>query len=332
MRDVAALAGVSLKTVSRVVNGESGVSTDLVERVNRAAGQLAYQHNLGASNLRRTGGKTATLGLLVEDIANPFSAAIFRAVEDTARARGVAVFAASVDEDPGQERDLVSTFSSRRVDGLIMVPSSPDQSYLSGQATAGMAVVFIDRPAAGSAIDAVVSDNREGARAGVTHLLSFGHERIAFIGDLPEIATAELRYLGYTDALHAAGLALNPSYVHRGVHTSEDAELVVRALLALDTPPTAIFSAQNLITIGVVRGLHAADAQHHIAVVGFDDFSMADMVDPGITVLAQDAHRIGELATEVIFTRIDGDDAPAAVHTVGTTLIARGSGEISPVS
>ena len=218
MRDVAALAGVSLKTVSRVVNGEPGVSDDLAERVNRAAAQLAYQHNLAASNLRRASGRTATLGLVLEDVANPYSAVVYRAVEDTARKHGVAVFAASMDEDAEQQDQLVSTFIARRVDGLIIAPAGNDHSFIASQARAGLPVVFVDRPGSTAGFDAVVSDNEEGARIGVAHLIAHGHTRIAFIGDLPQIPTAELRYRGYLDAFTAAGLDVDDSLVVRGVH------------------------------------------------------------------------------------------------------------------
>ena len=330
MRDVAALAGVSLKTVSRVVNGEPGVSADLAERVNRAASQLSYQHNLAASNLRRTGGRTATVGLVLEDVANPYSAVVYRAVENVARERGVAVFAASADEDPQQQDELVSTFISRRVDGLIVAPAGTDQSYLASQARAGVAVVFIDRQGTAAGVDSVVTDNREGARAGVEHLLSFGHTRIAFVGDLPQIPTAELRYQGYVDALGAAGIAVDPALVVRGVHGPDQGADEIAALLALPSPPTAIFSAQNNITITVVRVLQTAGASTSVALVGFDDFPLADTVNPPVTVLAQDLRRIGELAAEVVFARIDGDESAARTHVVPTTLIVRGSGEIRP--
>ena len=220
MRDVAALAGVSLKTVSRVINAEPAVSTDVQGRVLRAIAQLDYRPNLAASNLRRSGGKTATLGLVLEDLANPYSAAIIRAVEDTARPRGVTVVAGSVDEDPARERALAEDFISRRVDGLVVVPASTDHSYLASERRSGLPVVFVDRPPRNLDADAVVAANRDGAQAGVAHLIAAGHRRIAFIGDLPSISTAADRYAGYLDALGRAGLDDDPGLVRRGVRAS----------------------------------------------------------------------------------------------------------------
>src|SRR3990172_4283326 len=190
MRDVAALAGVSLKTVSRVINAEPAVSDDLLARVHRAIDQLDYRPNLTASSLRRSDRKTATVGLVLEDLANPFSAAVTRAVEDAARPRGVTVVAGSVDEDPDRERALVREFVARRVDGLIVVPAADDQSYMLADRPAGTALVFVDRPPNHLDADAVVAANRSGAAEGVRHLMSVGHRRICFLGDLVTIRTA----------------------------------------------------------------------------------------------------------------------------------------------
>src|SRR5215204_3950522 len=146
MRDVAALAGVSLKTVSRVVNRESGVSDDLRERVERAVERLAYTHNLTASNLRRSHGRTGVVGALVQDVSNSFSVGLLRSLEDAARERQCVVLAASIDEEPERERALVADLVARRVDGLILMPSTLEQSYLAAEVRAGLPTVFVDRP------------------------------------------------------------------------------------------------------------------------------------------------------------------------------------------
>jgi len=171
MKQVAALAGVSLKTVSRVVNGEPFVSPEVISRVQDAAQRLNYRPNLTASSLRRADGRTRTVGLLLENVANPFSAALHRAIEDVARERGVVVLAGSVDEDPVRERELVTAFSNRRVDGLIVVPSGGDQSYLAAERSAGTALVFVDRPPQFLDADVVLVANRAGAEAATTHLI-----------------------------------------------------------------------------------------------------------------------------------------------------------------
>jgi LacI family transcriptional regulator len=330
MRDVAALAGVSLKTVSRVVNHEHGVSGDLVAKVEKAASQLDYRPNLTASNLRRSDRKTATWGLLLEDVANPFSSAVHRGVEEKARELGVAVFAASMDEDPERERELVSTFSSRRVDALIIAPTATEHAYLANEVRNGIAVVFVDRPPLGIDADCVVTDNRESAASATRHLIEHGHQRIAFVGDYSSIITANERYLGYLDAMAAAGVQVRPEFVVRDVHDPAQSADAVRTLLSRDQTPTAIFAAQNLITMGAVEALRAAGAQYRVALVGFDDFAMANLLEPAVTVVAQDPRAIGRLAATLVSERLANPSAPVSVHVVPSVLIARGSGEIRP--
>lgn len=331
MRDVAALAGVSLKTVSRVVNREDGVSEDLVAKVERAATQLDYRPNLTASNLRRSDRKTATWGLLLEDVANPFSSTVHRGVEEVARELGVAVFAASMDEDPDRERELVSTFSSRRVDALIIAPTATEHAYLANEVRNGIAVVFVDRPSSGIDADCVVTDNRESAATATRHLIDHGHQLIAFIGDFASISTANERYQGYIDAMATAGVQVHAHLVVRDVHDAVQSAEAVQRLLGSSNPPTAIFTAQNLITMGAVEALRDADAQHRIALIGFDDFAMANLLDPGVSVMAQDPRAIGRLAATLVNERLANPGSPVSVHVVPSVLIARGSGEISPL-
>ena len=331
MRDVAALAGVSIKTVSRVVNEEAGVSGDLVERVEAAARQLDYRPDLTASNLRR-GRQAATLGLMLENVANPYSGAVHRAVEDAATERGMAVLATSLDEDPVREREVARAMIQRRVDGLIIVPTGTDQSYLRPDMEAGLATVFVDRPPRFLDADTVVATNRAGAQGAVEHLLSVGHRRIAFLGDLTDIATAMDRYQGYADALQSAGIPLDEHLVRTDLHTRDTAQRAAESLLRLprEIAPTALFASQNLITIGAIHALHLHDLQHLVALVGFDDIELAGMLDPGVTVVAQDPYAIGRAAAELLFARLDGYRGPSQHRTISTRLVIRGSGEIRP--
>lgn len=328
MRDVAALAGVSLKTVSRVVNGAATVDADMAARVRRAVAQLNYRPDMTASNLRRGDRRSFMIGLMLEDVSNPYSSAIYRAVEDVARERGVGLLAGSLDEDPDRERDLAASLVARRVDGLIIAPAGRDQSYLRDEQHMGTPLVFVDRPAALLPADSVVADNRPGAVVAVRHLIDHGHRRIAFLGDLTSIATAQERYAGYRDTLRFAGLPEDPSLVLHDLHTAEAAEAAVIRLLSGPEPPSALFSGQNLITVGTVRALRACGAQHRTALVGFDDVPLADMLDPPVTVVAQDVVKIGTLAARILFRRMDGDSSDVQAHVVPVSLIPRGSGEI----
>ncbi|WP_454699975.1 LacI family DNA-binding transcriptional regulator [Arthrobacter humicola] len=330
MRHVAALAGVGIKTVSRVMNDEPGVSESTRLRVLGASQQLNYQLDMAAGSLRRTGRQTLSIGLLLPSVSNPFSGEIHRALEDTLAERGIAVFAASLDDDPQREKALVAAFLGRRVDGLVLTPIAKSQAYVIPEHSRDLPMVFIDREPVGLDADAVVTDNAVGAATAASHLLAHGHRKLAYLGDRPEIQTARERRRGFIEELGRAGLATSAVPVREGLHDEESARLAALELLASDDPPTAIFSSQNLVTFGVMRALKEMGASKRVALVGFDDFTLADMMEPGITVVAQHPERIGKLAAERLLARIDGERSAPATYIVPSELIVRGSGEIPP--
>jgi LacI family transcriptional regulator len=330
MRDVAALAGVGVMTVSRVVNGRAGVSAERAARVWQAIQKLDYRHNVTARHLRLTGQPTATIAVLLEDVANPFAAELLRAVENVVSEQDCLVLCASSDGDAERERALLGAFCARRVDGLIIVPCGPDHRYLLPELRRGTQVVLADRPAPTIAADTVLSDNSGGARHAVEHLLASGHTRIGFLGDLRTIYTAAERYRGYAAALRAAGLEPDERLVRRDVHSVASAAQAAQEVLAARPAPTAIFTAQNLLTIGARMALRRLGAERAIGHVGFDDIPLAELLLPGITVIAQDPPALGTLAAQMLLHRIrDPHGVPETVE-VPTRLIARGSGEIRP--
>jgi LacI family transcriptional regulator len=330
MREVAAAARVSIKTVSRVVNGEPGVTPRLAERVSAAVERVGYRPNLTASSLRRTDGRSSSIGVVLEDVSNPFSSALHRAIEDVAVERGFLVFAGSCDEDGSRERRLVSAFASRRVDGLIVQPSSEDHSYLVTERKAGTAIVFVDRPPSFFDADTVLTDNAAGVRLGVKHLVANGHRRIGYLGDLHTITTAAERCRGYLEEMAAQRIDVDERLVRLDLRGIEKAEAATTELLGSAEPPTALFAGQNMITIGAFRVLRRLGLHRRIALIGFDDILLADLLEPGITVIAQDPALIGRTAADVLFRRIDGDRSPSEHLIVPTRMITRGSGEIRP--
>ena len=329
MKQVAALAGVSLSTVSRVVNGDPNVRADLVVRVQDAVSTLGYRHNLNASALRRADGLSASIGVIVEDVSNPFFSAVQRGIEEVARERGVLTLAGSSDEQPERERLLAEAFAARGVDGLIIAPAATDHGFLLRDREAGMALVFVDRPGRFIDADAVLTDNTGGAEQAVEHLIAAGHRRIAFLGDRPEIHTAAERLRGYERAHERHGIAIDAALVRHTLTLGDSAYAATRALLLSDGPPTAIFTSQNLITIDAVRVLHELGLQHRVALVGFDDVELADVVEPGLTVIAQDPAGLGRQAAALLFARLDGDDGPSRRIVISPRLVERGSGELA---
>ena len=325
MNDVARMAGVSLKTVSRVVNGEANVAAATAQRVGEAIERLGFERNDLARSLRR-GHSSATLGLVIEDLANPFYSAMAQAVEDAARERGYLLITASALEDATRERDVVTAMLRRRVDALLVVPAGDDHRYVSG-AGRDVPLVFLDRPPGGFDADTVLHDNRGGAQQAVEHLLSHGHTRIACIADSAELYTAGARVAGYREALAAAGAPVDPGLIRTGNHDAAQAQVAVEELLALPDGdrPTALFTANNRNTVGAVRAL--AGFGGGIALVGFDDFELADLLE--ITIVRSQPARMGTEAAILAFARLAGDEGPPRRVTIPSELVIRGTGEIT---
>ena len=330
MREVAALSGTSLKTVSRVFNGVSTVDVDLSQRVKAAARKLNYTPNMTAGSLRRKNGQTKTIGLLLEDISNPFSSALYRVFENYARERGFIVLAGSLDEDADREREFVSLFVSRRVDGLIIAPSGTDHEYLKPEVQAGTKFGFIDRPPLNFVADSVVSTNRKGSLQAVSHLVSFGHKRIAYFGDRSTIYTTSERYHGYVEGLKRAKLPLDKKLVFQGINSPKEVKALIIAILESSNPPTAIYASQNLVTLAVIQALHEIGCEKKIALVGFDQIPSAELLTPAITLVTQDITAMGERSAQLLFNRIEGYEGEVVQEVVPTSLIIRGSGEIGP--
>jgi LacI family transcriptional regulator len=327
MRDVARHAGVGLSTVSRVVNGDGSVSPKRTRAVEAAIVELGFRRNDSARHLRM--GAAASVGLIIESVADPFFSLINQAVEEVVLGRDSLLLSASSHQDAGRAKRLVLAFSSRRVDGLIITPSDPeDVSYLRTELAAGVKMVFVDRPVRGIDADTVLTDNLGGARTGVEHLIAQGHRRIAFFSDRASLYTTANRKAGYALAMQQAGLPVDEALVYSSDDGRYDFTEPLAAMLAMPGPPTAIFCSNNRATVGVLREL--AKLPKRPALVGFDDFELADAMTPGITVVAQDALAMGRTAAELLFSRLDGATGPTQTISLGTRLIVRGSGEIRP--
>jgi LacI family transcriptional regulator len=309
MNDIAAAAGVGLKTVSRVVNGESRVSPETAAKMHEAIVRLGFRRNESARTLRQ--GHTASIGLVLEDVADPFYSSLTRAVEEVAREHGCLVFTGSSDEDPARERDVTLAFCARNVDGLLVVPAGEDHSYLATELAAGMAAVFVDRPATGIDCDAVLVDNAGGAMRAAEHLLRQGHRRIAYLGDSATIYTARERLRGYREALEAAGMAYDDSLVFRASPTEHGVRMMLDRALGADPPATAVVTGNNRISTAVLRAL--VGRPRRPALVGFDDSELADLLTPGHRRPGSGRHR--------------PDGGPAALRaTVGRPPPSRAGG------
>jgi LacI family transcriptional regulator len=325
LAQVAALAGVSLKTASRALNSEPNVAEATGVRVRQAAELLGYRLNGIARELRR--GATSTLvGLISGDLANPFYSAVASGIERELRQHHLQLLTANNDEDPDREQDLVNAFLERRVRALLVVPTADQHHHLAIEKNHGVPFVFLDRPPFGLSADAVLIDNVGGGRSAGEHLLAAGHRRIGVVGDLARLAPQRDRIDGFVSAMRNAGNTAWQPYLRTDVHDVGRAEQCVRDLLAGDDPPTALFTANNRLTTGALRALRGLATPP--ALVGFDDFDLADVV--GVSVVAHDASAMGAQAARLALDRINGHTGEPRTVVMPTWLVARGSGEAPP--
>lgn len=325
LRDVSVLASVSIKTVSRVINNDPAVAPATAERVQAAIAELGFRPDPVARSLRV--GRDDAVGLVVENIADPFMAEVTSAVEEAARERGMFVVISSAGYAPENERVVVGGLANRRVAGLILTPTSGDHSYLDHEFR--FPVVFVDRPPIQHDSDTVLVDNEGGARLATAHLIKHGHRRIAFIGDRLHIYTTRLRYQGFRAAMMDAGLPVDERLVRADAIGPENSTVAMTELLNEAGGLTAVLSANYRTSLGVVRALHQC-GRTEVAHVSFDDFTGAESLNPPVTVVNQDPRLMGRQAATLLFDRVNGETGPSRRVILPVKLIVRGSGELPP--
>lgn len=304
LADVARRAGVSLKTASRAMNGEYGVAETTSARVLEAARALGFRPNQLARSLA-AGGPSAAVGLVISSVSDPFIAAVVGAVEAVMAPRDLQLITASHHDDAERQLRIVRTLVERRVDALILIPAPGDAGYLAPEIDHGLVVVALDRPLEGVQVDTVVVDNPAGAAEAVHRLAARGHHRIALLGNDERLWTLQRRYDGYRTGMADSGLPLDPALVELNCDGPSTAELVMRAMLGLPDPPTAVFAAQHMAGRGTIRAVRKAGAEIDLAV--FDEMVDTDLlVTPPIVVVASGPDRLGSLGANMVMERLDG--------------------------
>jgi LacI family transcriptional regulator len=324
MADVAKLAGVGKMTVSRLLSGSANVSSDTAERVQRAIRILNYQPNELARSLRSVHSKT--IALILPYLYDPFFATCAHAISTVANAHGYSVLITTSDEKSDVEQKQAALMLRRRIDGMIIIPAPGQDDYLNADEFSKIHIVTLDRPAPHSRFDSVLVNNRAGARAGVAHLISHSHSRIAFLGLARSLFTMQARYTGYKDAMAAASLPAQ-SYVE--CPSREETVSMLHTMLTGTTPPTALFAGNNLTMRYLLHALNTLriDVPGQIALAGFDDFDIADVLQPALTVVRQPVYQVGEMAANLLFQRILRGEYPAKGNRIvlPTDLVIRRS-------
>jgi LacI family transcriptional regulator len=306
LRDVAQLAGVSTSTVSHVLNETRFVSEELRQRVVEAMHELDFQPNAAARTLSLK--RSHIIGLIVSDIRNPFFAALARGVEDVAQETGYTLVLCNSDEDPEREIACLRALQMRQVDGILLASAGEAHPLLSRMVRAGYAIVLVDRELPELGVPAILMDNAGGAYAAVRHLLARGHRRVAMLSGRGTISTTTERVDGYHRALREADVEPDPRLLVSGESTSEGASLATDQLLDISPPPTAIFSGNNLMSIGALHAIvrRGLRVPHDVALVGFDDFPYpwSDAFQPRLTTVAQPTYDLGRRAAEMLVDRL----------------------------
>ncbi len=293
-----------MATAARALGGYGYASESARERVARAASALDYHPNAIARSMIK--GRTNTLGVIVSDNANPFFAAVVRGIEDVVLAQGYAIILCNADEDPTKEAMYVRTIRQKRVDGLIISPSGGGVELLRGLLSGGIPVVQVDRHHGGLKADAALIDNRAGVRAAVEHLIRLGHRRIGIISGPRRLFTGRERLEAFLDALRRARIRPNERWILEGTFKAHSGYEMAGQILRLRRRPSALFVANNLMTIGALLRLkeEGIAIPKEMAVVGFDDMDWAPVLTPPLTAVAQPGYALGTVAAQLLLRRL----------------------------
>jgi DNA-binding LacI/PurR family transcriptional regulator len=327
LTDVAKAAGVSIATVSRVLNNPDSVNVETQLRVLQAIKQLNFMPSRVAQRLRNKGRNSKIIGLVLPDIQNPFYVDVLKGVEELAYDKGYAVIMCNFAQDEKKERLYLDILKSESVAGLILAPVHGRDQKVTNLVLSGLPIVCVDRGLSAAEADVVLVDNRKGAFEAVSHLIKLGHRRIAFISGLPQIPTSKERQNGYEDAFREHQLPLDETLIKFGDSKYGSGMRMAAELLDLESPPTALFTGNNLITLGALETIHTRGVKipEELALVGFDDMYWSMSLNPPLTAVRQPGYDMGKRAAELLFQRIRDPKRPTVRMVFNAELKIRSS-------
>lgn len=324
MLDVATTAGVSKATVSRYLNNSIELPAGTIARIDAAIKKHDYRPNMLARRLST--GRTDAIGLVVPEIREPFFAELASAVEDEADRHGYTIFISSTRSDREREIASLNRLRGHQVDGLILLTNTPDDGTLARQIGRRKNVVLLDEDVPGVNVPKVFVENTAGAKLATQYLVGAGHKRIAFLGGPLGLFSSEERHAGYLAAMRDAGLEAPADHVYRGSFAPEFAAAAVHRLLALKTPPTAIFASSDYLAIGALTGLRQAGiaVPEQMSFISFDDTPLGAMLTPPLTAIHQPIEALGRAGFLALHALMHRRPAPKLTR-LPVTLIERGS-------
>ena len=327
LNKVAEKAGVSIATVSRVINNSPNVNPETRIKVQQIIKELKYTPNRVAKRLRNRNASSNLLGVLIPDIQNPFYVEVLRGIEDIAYANKYAIIMCNFSQDEKKQQLYLDILQSESVDGLIAAPTSEHDQKVVQLVKSGLPIVCVDRGLADVEVDVVLVENKQGAFQAVNHLAKAGYKRIAYISGLSQIPSSQQREQGYIKALEDNGITIDRSLIKYGDSRHESGVKLCKELLDLPNPPDAIFTGNNLITLGALETIHNNNLRipEDIAIVGFDDMYWSISLNPPLTAVRQPAYEIGRRAAEQLISRISDPSRPAISMILKTELMIRNS-------
>ncbi len=325
IKDVARHAGVSPATVSRVLNGLDTVDEELAVRVRRSMEELGYEPNRAARALRSQ--RARVWGVIISDIENPFFTGMVRGIEDVASDAGYSIVLCNSDGHVAKERQYLNIALAEQMAGVIVTPASETESDLTPLTTRGAGVVSVDRMPAQPDVDAVLLNNREGARRATEHLIEQGYSKIGFVGGPEDVTTARERRAGFRAAHTAAKLRVSSSYEVEGDFRRDGGYRAMELLLKRKPRPDAVFVANNLMTVGAIECLdkHDIGLAAEMGFVAYDEQPWTQLVRPRVTVVAQPVYEIGRRAAQLLLGRLRDPESPRATVVLDPELRVRES-------
>ena len=327
LTEVAKKAGVSIATVSRVINQNSNVNPETRLRVEKAIKTLNYRPNRVAKRLRNKNASSNLLGVLIPDIQNPFYVDVLRGIEDVSHAHNYALIMCNFAQDENKEQLYLDILLSESVDGLIAAPAHEQDQKVISIVKSGLPIVCVDRGLIGVDVDLVLVENRNGAYSAVQHLIDKGYRKIAYLSGLEQLPSSKQREQGYLEALRDNGLEIDRDLIKYSDSRHNSSMILCDELLNMNHPPDAIFTGNNLITLGALETIHKRGLKipEQVAVVGFDDMYWSISLNPPLTAVRQPAYEIGKRAAELLIQRINDPSRSTINMILKTELMVRSS-------
>jgi DNA-binding LacI/PurR family transcriptional regulator len=327
IKKIAKIAGVSVATVSRVLNESDKVKRDTYDHVLKIAKNLNYQRDNVARRMKVKATESLIFGLVISDINNSFFADIARGVEEFAYANKHVMFICNTNESPEKEIFFLNSMISEKVSGVIIAPTAGNYKLFDKLVSDKLPLVMIDRLKESLNIDSVSINNERGAFLAVQRLIQNGHTRIGIINGIKGLSNTEARFEGYKRAFREAGLAVTQDLVTYGDFIETGGQEAMKTLLALKNPPTAVFSANNLMTLGCIKEIHNQNLSipDQMALIGFDDPIWAEAMNPPLTTVRQPGYELGVSAAELLYKRLKNKDSNVMNVVLNPELIIRES-------